>query len=390
MDRSVMCITSIVSLFVQIGVSHGRYASTPIDEIPSKRLITNLEKALEADPGDLTSRLNLARAQAQAFASGSDVVTVKPGSTEPVNPGMANYGIPAEVKITEGGGNHSEAKAHLEQAIKTYRELLNVQPDHELGRLGLGWCFLKAGKRSEAAEVLRKLEAETWERDQETSNDGPPIVLAAEVASYLIEALDPERDAAEMSAVKKHLEHLNKLQTWMSPILIPLSGSARLDTLLAPGAKARFDVDGTARSGTWSWISPEAAWLVWLPRDRNGLVSGHQLIGQATFRLFWCDGYEALASLDDDRDGVLRGSELQGLGLWRDANSDARSDPAELTTVEQAGILQLDCRARPADRIDVLGWTPRGVTFISGERRPTWDVLLRFTPDALRAASGPR
>jgi len=45
--------------------------------------------------------------------------------------------------------------------------------------------------------------------------------------------------------------------------------------------------------------------------------------------MFWRDGFEPLAALDDNRDGKLTGSEIWGIGVWRDANATASPNLAK-------------------------------------------------------------
>jgi hypothetical protein len=98
--------------------------------------------------------------------------------------------------------------------------------------------------------------------------------------------------------------------------------------------------------------------------------------------LFWRDGYEALSAVDDDGDGWLRGSELDGIGVWCDTNEDGVCQPGEVKTLRELGIVGLACSGQASSRSDVVRWNPRGVVLAGGKARPTWDVLLRYTPPA--------
>jgi hypothetical protein len=73
--------------------------------------------------------------------------------------------------------------------------------------------------------------------------------------------------------------------------------------------------------------------------------------------MFWRNGYEPLAALDDNRDGVLSGGEVTGIAVWRDANSNGVSDPGEVVPAEMFGIVEIEVRPRLA-----------GVTLQSGIR----------------------
>jgi hypothetical protein len=90
-----------------------------------------------------------------------------------------------------------------------------------------------------------------------------------------------------------------------------------------------------------------------------------------TWWIFWKDGYQALAALDDNHDGWIRGPELAGLALWFDRNQNGISDPGEVVPIEETGIEAL---AASSDGWD--GESPmnsRGVRFKDGRVLPTWD-----------------
>ena len=45
--------------------------------------------------------------------------------------------------------------------------------------------------------------------------------------------------------------------------------------------------------------------------------------------------------LDDNRDGVLTGDELQGIAVWVDRNGNGISEPGEVLSLEKAGIVSI-------------------------------------------------
>ena len=90
----------------------------------------------------------------------------------------------------------------------------------------------------------------------------------------------------------------------------------------------------------------------WLAGPRSE-ADGQDHVGAAdvrrrTFWCFWENGYQALASLDDDGDGWLTGKELDGLAVWRDTNGNGVSEPGEVKTLSECGIAALRCRADAA------------------------------------------
>ena len=101
------------------------------------------------------------------------------------------------------------------------------------------------------------------------------------------------------------------------------------------------------------------------------------MFGNVTFWMFWETGYDALAALDDNRDGELRGKELAGLALWHDANGNGISEPGEVKPLSEYGIIALSCRfARDPKHPDRIAFSKTGVTYKDGSTRPTFDLVL--------------
>lgn len=362
-----------------------RYARVDTQEVPIARLIANLEEQLPGAQGDPAAtarlKLNLGRLHAMAWALASDVATVRSGSRTPwhgYEPAAIPWGEVRQQEQQEPAPARGDAQ-HLKDAVRLHREALEAAPKDPLARLGLGWCLLVSGDKPAAVEVLRPLAEEAWAEDQKLDSlHGYAPTLSEEVGHYLIQALDPQRDAAEIARLKERKAKLEALPRAVTPLAIPLRAGLGPEALLDPGARVRFAVDGQSPHATWTWITPHAGWLVLLPRDGSRAVrSGLQLVGSVSWWLFWADGYQALRALDDDGDGQLRGPELEGLGVWQDRDRDGVSDPGEVETLEEAGVEALSCRSEPHAHPDVQRWSAAGVTLRGGEVRPTFDLLLR-------------
>jgi hypothetical protein len=120
----------------------------------------------------------------------------------------------------------------------------------------------------------------------------------------------------------------------------------------------------------------------WSRRPRRHRLAAQRrgpfpLFGNVTFWLFWRNGYEALAVLDDDRDGKLQGAELAGLALWHDRNGNGISEDGEVQPLAAHGIVALSCRyQRDFQHPDHIVFAPAGVGFADGSSRPTYDLML--------------
>ncbi|HEX2973842.1 MAG TPA: hypothetical protein VHP11_16030 [Tepidisphaeraceae bacterium] len=144
-----------------------------------------------------------------------------------------------------------------------------------------------------------------------------------------------------------------------------------LEQLIDPQAQVRFDLAGNGSGRLWPWVKPQTGILVWDPQRTGQVTSGRQLFGSVTWWMFWSSGYEALAALDDDGDGFLRGRELEGLAVWRDAGSDAQSGPGEVVPVPVLGIERIAVHATQTQ--NGSGYSPEGIWMRDGRHLPTYD-----------------
>jgi hypothetical protein len=93
--------------------------------------------------------------------------------------------------------------------------------------------------------------------------------------------------------------------------------------------------------------------------------------------MFWENGYQALAALDNNADFELSGDELMGLAIWHDRNSNGISEPGEVKPLAEYGITSISCRSeRDTSHPVGIAYSPEGVTFGDGTVRPTYDIVL--------------
>jgi hypothetical protein len=103
-----------------------------------------------------------------------------------------------------------------------------------------------------------------------------------------------------------------------------------------------------------------------------------QLFGGVTFWMFWDNGYQALAALDNSGDSKLSGDELMGLAIWHDRNTNGISEPGEVKPLAEYGITSISCRwERDTSHPDGIAYSPEGITFRDGTTRPTYDIVLQ-------------
>jgi hypothetical protein len=172
------------------------------------------------------------------------------------------------------------------------------------------------------------------------------------------------------------------------PILIETGTAGFRLTDLAGGVHFDLDADGVAEPLSWPVAGTDDAWLA-LDRDGSGTIDdGRELFGTATPQPPSSEpnGFLALAVFDrpeagGDGDGqISAGDAVFGdLLLWLDRNHDGASDPSELATLAEAGIVAIELEYHEARRRDRYGNEFRysaGVWHANGARRLAQDVFL--------------
>lgn len=355
------------------------YLRPEIEKVPVERLAKNLQEAIDKNPKNAQAVLNLARLHAMAYALRSDTV-----ETNKNMPGVVWFGFEPpfvpfrDVQKTDDKERLKAAQEHRDKAIKLYEDALKLAPDDLRAQLGYAWLLSQTDKKAEAIAALRKVIEKGWEKDKDLK--GLPLgghTVTAEAADYLTPLLDKEKDKDEIATLKERAEKLKKLPRPVTPIAVPLRDGLTASDIENRATSVAFDADGTGIQKKWTWITRDAAWLVHDPKHSGMITSALQLFGNVTFWLFWETGYDALAALDDNHDGVLTGKELDGLAMWHDANGNGISDPGEVKSLAEWGIVAISCKSeRDPGHPDRIAFSKAGVTFKDGTTRPTFDLVL--------------
>lgn len=156
----------------------------------------------------------------------------------------------------------------------------------------------------------------------------------------------------------------------VTPIIFPIGQSY---DLFRPNAKVSFDLRGDRSRQSWSWITKEAAFLAWDPEGTGKIKSGQQLFGSRTFWMFFSNGYDALASLDDNLDGRLTGKELRGIVVWHDLNENGVSDSGEVQPLSKWRITAI--RTKLNAYSNGMPTASNGILFSNGSSAPTIDWI---------------
>ena len=124
-------------------------------------------------------------------------------------------------------------------------------------------------------------------------------------------------------------------------------------------AGQHFDHAGDGFAERTGWVKPDDGWLV---RDLNGngtIDTGAELFGVDTVKRDGSkarDGFDALADLDANQDGWMdaKDAAFASLRVWRDLNQDGISQPGELQTLAQAGIVAISTGGESAGPVITL------------------------------------
>jgi hypothetical protein len=348
-------------------------------DIPVERLIKNLEALTKDDPKNVQVLFNLARAHAMAYALRTDTVRARENAEK--SGGLFGDGsaVSFTVTPTDDKDKLKAAKEHLAKALEQYEEVLKLDPDHLVASLGYAWCGEQSGQKRKAVEGYRKVIKAAWMREKDPKfGDSFWGSIAAEAAECLIPLLDKDKDRQEIKTLQAHIKQMEKVQRPITPIVIPLHDGLTVSELEDHSANVAFDADGTGLQKRWTWITRDAGWLVNDPHHTGKVTSALQMFGNVTFWMFWENGYQALAALDDDRDGMLAGKELEGLAIWQDLNSNGLSERGEVKPLVEWGIVSMSCRyALDTNRPDRMPYSAQGVFYRDGSSRSTYDVILQ-------------
>ena len=426
MNRTIRC--AVVLFLSATGLAHADYNLPQLEEVPIDRVAANLEPRLEQalqHPAD-RSRIyllmsNLARINAMRYAYGEQILrlqkTSDPDSVILYRDSGPGHERAIPLLRPAGAAYVAADRASLQRAIDLYRQLLARYPDDMVAVLGLAWSLQQDGQLAEAQSLyqgmiekildglaekipasggwfsrsrsrddrLRVLLDMTREQQFEigSSFGWAKVRFAQEAAEYLqkiYRSTDQQTAVRQLAFEQSVLDAATTIlpgRMPITPIAIPLRSGLQPGDLIDRLARVDFDLDGNGWR-CWQWLNDNAAWLVYRQPGVFGVNSGRQLFGAVTFSMFWDNGYQALATLDNNGDGQLSGDELRGLALWRDLNRNGMAEPDEIEgSLADSGIRALSVHSLPAaGPADYVAMSPGGVEFADGLRRDSFDLLI--------------
>ena len=358
-----------------------RYAHVDVVNVPVQRLTDNLERQLREEPKNLTARKNLARVYAMAYALESDTVVVRAKNAKDDANLTPWFGYVAPltypVKPKRDDARRELSRQYLDKALENYASALESAPDDLVAMMGHGWCLEQSGAKGKAIAEYRKIIQQAWPQESKSTSTFGDFVTE-EAARYLLPLLDKKKDEKEIAILEDRVARLQKIGRAITPLVVPLGAGRAARDVEDRSATVAFDADGSGVPKRWTWIARDAGWLVYDPHHTGHITSGLQLFGSVTFWMFWQDGYQALAALDDNGDGQLSGEELEGLAIWQDGNGNGISESGEVKSLQELGIVALSIHSeQDATHRDKIGFSPQGARFSDGSSRPTYDIILQ-------------
>jgi hypothetical protein len=169
----------------------------------------------------------------------------------------------------------------------------------------------------------------------------PPLVLGSLLALLGSAASITPRERTAPQIAEDAASEMSHLGT---PLVLDLGTEGGLAFSDVRQSTVFFDLDGDGRPERVAWLTADtartAAFLAW-DRNGNGRVDGgRELFGNQHGA---AHGFAELARLDANVDGVVdsRDEGFAALLLWRDDNANGVSEPTELRSVAQSGVMAL-------------------------------------------------
>lgn len=373
-------------------------------DAPISRLLVNVAAYVKQHPQDSNGYYTLGRIHYFAFAAPTRQTMPVIRYNDKALPYTSVLGNPGRIVA---GARSSDDKAtqtpdqrknHVQAAIRNLQQAIRLEQRRpaadELKRDGLSEltlaCVYEEGKHDAAAiwqEEAIRYYRRAYERSsaQELKEPRTPFLGVQTLVSYeaaqsylhlvRLRGVRPD-EKKTVAAVEQTVKRLASLppSNVVTPLIFSLNRARPLSMLVASRPEGvAFDLDGSARAGQvyGAWPRADTGILVWDPTHTGQITSGRQLFGNATWWIFWENGYRALQSLDDDQDGWLTAKELDNLGVWNDVNVNGKCESGEVRPLSQTGIVGLNVReAQPAGR----GWVCKnGLRLQNGTVLPTYD-----------------
>ncbi|MCX7045227.1 MAG: hypothetical protein NTX50_07070 [Candidatus Sumerlaeota bacterium] len=238
----------------------------------------------------------------------------------------------------------------------------------------------QSGQSAAAAPAAPRYERVTVAMEIEISSSSSVEATIAEMTQQGMRVQQVKVEQSETVKLRIEFTGVRQVQQQQSePLALDLNGDGVQLTDAAQGVN--FDINGDGIVDRAAFAREDG--FLAMDSDGNGQIdSGKELFGDQNGA---ANGFEELAKLDDNRDGVIdaRDAAYKALGVIRDANADGRLDPGEFMSLEKLGIKAINLINDLQREDDGKGNTlaERG-TFVwsDGREGKTADAWLAYTP----------
>ena len=162
-----------------------------------------------------------------------------------------------------------------------------------------------------------------------------------------------------MGTRTEHNEIKPTSESHQSPLVLDLDGDGIVETH-KENSTVYFDHDNNGLAESTGWVGADDGLLVRDLNDNGQIDNGTELFGNNSVLSSGAtaaNGFEALADLDSNQDGVFNSSDSawNEVKVWKDANGNGRVDEGELLTLEQAGVSGINLEYQASDLSDENG-----------------------------------
>ena len=162
-----------------------------------------------------------------------------------------------------------------------------------------------------------------------------------------------------MGTRTEHNEIKPTSESHQSPLVLDLDGDGIVETH-KENSTVYFDHDNNGLAESTGWVGVDDGLLVRDLNDNGQIDNGTELFGNNSVLSSGAtaaNGFEALADLDSNQDGVFNSSDSawNEVKVWKDANGNGRVDEGELLTLEQAGVSGINLEYQASDLSDENG-----------------------------------
>ena len=381
-------ITVVVFVMLLFPIYAKAKPMMPFDA-PVSRLIQNIEQLLQRKPDDYYLHYLAGRLYSLVYATNTQTLLAQEYSYAEKTGKITEYFVPM-LRWDSGPNPHETVplskklirRMYLKKATKEYEKAVSLNPKHGFSFLGLAWCLEESSQPDKALDAYRNAFDILYEVAMKGHFcSGCEDVAAEEAGNAILKLLKNKvQSNKERKEIENKLKEVKKayVRGWISPVVFPVEPLT--ESAIRPHIQIfkqqpfiPFDISGLGVTHLVRWLPGTWAFLVWDPENTKSITSGKQLFGSVTWWIFWNDGYEPLSLLDDNHDGWLKGSELEGIAVWRDENQDGVSQLHEVRPLPFYNITGI--KTKPDGKIEGMFFSRGGLLLSDGTMLPTLDWI---------------